>query len=103
MILHESDRQGCQEYLGHQDHLGLPWDLGGQVDPEGPRRRFPSRSGKILVGPVGLARLPLEDLWVLVGLGWKALVALVGQVGRGDPASQLLGQRGPRRWSCHCL
>lgn len=52
---------------------------------------------------VGLVRLPLVDLWVLAGLGWKALVALVGQVGQGDLVSQHLGQRGPQRWSCHCL
>lgn len=73
------------------------------MDLEGQRRRFPSQSGRILVGRVGLVRLPLVGLWVLVGLEWKALVALVGQVGQGDLVSQHLGQRGLRRWNCHCL
>lgn len=73
------------------------------MDLDGQRRGFLSQSGKILVVPVGLVHLPLEGLWVLVGLGWKALVALVGQVDQGDPVSQHLGQRGPRRWSYHCL
>lgn len=69
---------------------------------EGQRRRSLSRSGKILVGLVGLASLPLLGLGVLVGLEWKLLVAQVGQVGLGDLVNQDLGWRGPRRGTECC-
>lgn len=77
--------------LGGLGDLGLPWGQEGQGVQGAQKRWFLSWPGRILGGPGGLARLPLEGLGGRVGQGWKVLVAHVVQVGLGDLVNPGLG------------